>query len=62
MADDRPPSHAALPAENRTSTPVAARVLSSGELLQGRMEVLIEHGCQTYRLRLMRSGKLILQK
>jgi hemin uptake protein HemP len=38
------------------------RTLRSDELLQGQVEVLIAHGNDTYRLRLTRSGKLILQK
>ncbi|HQU45700.1 MAG: hypothetical protein B7Z73_08655 [Planctomycetia bacterium 21-64-5] len=38
------------------------RTLRSDDLLQGQVEVLIEHGPETYRLRLTRSGKLILQK
>lgn len=38
------------------------RTIRSEELLQGQVEVLIAHGNDTYRLRLTRSGKLILQK
>lgn len=38
------------------------RIVRSEELLQGQAEVLIAHGAATYRLRLTRSGKLILQK
>lgn len=38
------------------------RRIRSAELLQGEREVLIEHGSETYRLRLTRNGKLILQK
>jgi hemin uptake protein HemP len=38
------------------------RTLRSEELLQGANEVLIAHGSQVYRLRLTRTGKLILQK
>ena len=41
---------------------VTQRTLRSDELLQGQVEVLIQHGLDTYRLRLTRSGKLILQK
>jgi len=41
---------------------VERRVIASTELLQGAVEVLIDHGGETYRLRLTRSGKLILQK
>lgn len=37
-------------------------VISSGDLLAGRQEVLIRHGDETYRLRVTRNGKLILQK
>ena len=40
----------------------ACRTIPSAELLQGRVEVCIAHGTETYRLRLTRSGKLILQK
>lgn len=38
------------------------RKIQSEELLQGRVELLIAHGEETYRLRLTRNGKLILQK
>ncbi|MEX0703878.1 MAG: hemin uptake protein HemP [Planctomycetales bacterium] len=38
------------------------RTLDSANLLQGRREVLIQHGPETYRLRLTRNGKLILHK
>jgi hemin uptake protein HemP len=37
-------------------------LLRSEDLLQGQVEVLIAHGADIYRLRLTRSGKLILQK
>ena len=36
--------------------------LTSEDLLQGRTEILIRHGDETYRLRQTRNGKLILQK
>lgn len=36
--------------------------LTSTELLQGRREVLIQHGGETYRLRHTRNDKLILTK
>ncbi len=52
------PIHAApAPAEQ-----AERRVISSSDLLQGAVEVLIDHGGETYRLRQTRSGKLILQK
>ncbi|MGH8614835.1 MAG: hemin uptake protein HemP [Gammaproteobacteria bacterium] len=38
------------------------RRLKSEELLQGREEVIIEHGRQSYRLRKTRQDKLILTK
>jgi hemin uptake protein HemP len=38
------------------------RTLRSEDLLRGQIEVLITHGSDVYRLRLTRSGKLILQK
>jgi hemin uptake protein HemP len=38
------------------------RRIRSEELFAGKLEVLIEHDGQTYRLRLTRSGKLILHK
>ncbi len=41
---------------------VAERVWNSAELLAGAQEVCIDHGGETYRLRLTRNGKLILQK
>lgn len=37
-------------------------VIDSQELLQGNAEVLINHQGSLYRLRLTRSGKLILHK
>lgn len=40
----------------------AVRTFRSQDLLQGQLEVFIEHGPHVYRLRLTRSGKLILQK
>lgn len=38
------------------------RQISSNELLQNESELLIRHGEETYRLKLTRNGKLILQK
>jgi hemin uptake protein HemP len=37
-------------------------LLQSSSLLQGRNEVLIQHGTETYRLRVTKAGKLMLQK
>lgn len=50
------------PDENAAPLPEALRLIRSEELLAGAHEVLIEHEGQTYRLRLTRSGKLILHK
>lgn len=36
--------------------------LSSGMLFAGGSEVVVTHGTETYRLRLMRQNKLILTK
>jgi len=38
------------------------RVVSSDDLLQGAREIFIRHVGETYRLRLTRAGKLILNK
>ena len=38
------------------------REVASSELLRGENEMLIRHGDETYRLKLTRNGKLILQK
>jgi hemin uptake protein HemP len=40
----------------------ATRCVRSEELLQGQRELMIAHGQEMYRLRLTRSGKLILGK
>lgn len=59
------------PAENADSSEIppvvlptrpGARVMTSEELLAGQNELLIAHGQEVYRLRLTRSGKLILHK
>ncbi|MBX7167341.1 MAG: hemin uptake protein HemP [Pirellulales bacterium] len=38
------------------------RIVTSQELLEGKNELVIKHGEEMYRLRLTRSGKLILHK
>jgi hemin uptake protein HemP len=40
----------------------AMRVIRSDTLLQGEREVAIQHGSEFYRLRLTKTGKLILNK
>ena len=43
-------------------TAMSLRVVPSQDLLQGGQEILIRHGCEVYRLRVTRAGKLILTK
>ena len=38
------------------------RIVNSGDLLNGKRELLIRHRGEIYRLLLTRNGKLILQK
>ena len=54
MSDDHDPPKATT----RPSSPET----TSAALLQGHTELLIRHGEETYRLKLTRSDKLILQK
>jgi len=42
--------------------PEALRTIQSDDLLQGQREVFILHNGETYKLRLTKSGKLILNK
>jgi hemin uptake protein HemP len=59
---DKPPpmaNNTDQPSERAYSQP---REVSSSDLLQGAKEIWIRHGEELYRLRLTRSGKLILQK
>ncbi|HCO27812.1 hemin uptake protein HemP [Gimesia maris] len=51
------PSPASIP-----STELPAEVIGSDTILQGKQEVLIQHGETTYRLRITQNGKLILCK
>jgi hemin uptake protein HemP len=41
---------------------VVPRVIPSTEIFQGDQEILIQHGDQTYRLRITRANRLILNK
>jgi hemin uptake protein HemP len=59
MTQPRENDHGQKPTEKRPST---LRQVTSEELLQGRTELLIQHGEETYRLNLTRNGKLILHK
>lgn len=50
------------PEPHRESSVVPARTVSSDDLFQGGHELLIEHHGEVYRLRLTKTGKLILNK
>lgn len=56
---DESPKH-----QPETNDPIdhTFRVIRSEEILGGQTEILIRHGSDIYRLRLTRSGKLILTK
>lgn len=62
--DNAESSRAAVPnaADEAAETPAVTPHWHSEELLKGTKEVLIQHGTETYRLRLTRQGKLILYK
>jgi len=45
-----------------TTQPRSIRRIASQQLMDGRREVIIEHGSEEYRLRLTGAGKLILTK
>ena len=47
---------------SRRESERAVSVISSEDLLAGRLEVMIEHNGDLYRLRHTRQGKLILTK
>lgn len=54
-----------IPGPLDQSEPIAGEKLpmwDSQQLLAGGVEALIHHGTETYRLRLTRYGKLLLQK
>lgn len=56
------PEKPADPESQKPPAPDSRRLISSDEILAGSEEVLIVHEGQTYRLRVTRSGKLILHK
>ncbi len=58
FAANVPPADLPSESDPRPNT----RIVQSPELFQGQREILIEHAGQTYRLRITRAGKLILQK
>ena len=63
MADSQEPTPPDPKADPQEAEPTdAVRLVRSIDLLGGEREILIEHDGQVYRLRLTRSGKLILHK
>jgi hemin uptake protein HemP len=63
VTPDDHPGTASVPDDVRLSRQRAGAVeIDSGQLLQGRREVLIRHGGECYRLRHTRNDKLILTK
>ena len=46
----------------KSPAPPRPVTLTSNDLFQGNREVLIEHNGEVYRLRITRTGKLILNK
>jgi hemin uptake protein HemP len=50
------------PEPPRESTLGATRTVSSDDLFRGHHELLIDHHGEIYRLRLTKTGKLILNK
>jgi hemin uptake protein HemP len=61
-ANHSPDANRLRPQTDHAATPPMPRVIPSGELLGRDREILIEHEGSLYRLRLTRSGKLILHK
>lgn len=61
------PGQPDLPRPNRTATEPDARnrlphTVPADRLFEGRQEIQIAHGDETYRLRITKNGKLILTK
>ena len=56
------PAPAQDPEGDDPARAVPRRVVGSGELFQGRGELIILHRNEEYRLRITRAGKLILTK
>jgi hemin uptake protein HemP len=64
-SNPRPSDSAISPGDDSqpaVGDPQSQRLVDSAQLLQGEQELLIRHGNEVYRLRLTRSGKLILHK
>lgn len=61
MGENQSPGNEAA-GQASTSGSQPPRKISSADILQGDREVLIQHGTETYRLRVTKSNKLILNK
>lgn len=59
---ERRPSASPTQVHGATALHAGEDPLDSRRLLQGRNEILIRHGSETYRLRHTRNDKLILTK
>jgi hemin uptake protein HemP len=57
MSSTRSSEHRAPSTDPRTPPKI-----ETAQLMQGRREILIQHGSQQYRLRITSAGKLILTK
>ena len=57
-----PPVDPSLQNTEQGDTSIPMRVVRSEDILSGETEILIRHGCEVYRLRVTRAGKLILTK
>lgn len=64
MDQENPPKMPSTAHGDATPDPadIKLREYDSSDLLRGAKEVLIRHAGETYRLRLTRNDKLILQK
>ncbi len=60
MTSPKTPEHRSDSSSSRPAS--ETRVVPSDDILQGSREVLIRHAEEVYRLRVTRSGKLILHK
>ena len=49
-------------ASDKATRGASAVAITTAELFRGQTEVLIHHGDDTYRLRVTKSGKLVLNK
>lgn len=62
MTENKPDATSPTGRDDERSAGDTEGTISTDELFDGRDEVLIRHGDDTYRLRITRTGKLILHK